>query len=81
MAMVKKFNSIDRKQRVKVELGSLSLSEFAKKKDVSVMKGLSSLAEYISLRAPQCPPNFRDEALKMEFLRKAVLSYNWDNWA
>ena len=40
-------------------------------------KGLSSLATYIANRAPQCPPAFRSNSNKVDFLKQAVLDQPW----
>lgn len=71
------FNSLDKQQRVKADLSTLSLATFASREGGSVTKGLSSLAEYISSRAPQCPVSFRHESHKVDFLRNAVIAYPW----
>ena len=70
------FNSPDVQQRVKADLSTLSLKQFAEKEG-SMAKGLSSLAAYIANRVPQCPPCFRSESNKVDFLKQAVLDQPW----
>ena len=70
------FNSPDVQQRVKTDMSTLSLTKFADKEG-SIPKGLSALATYIANRTPQCPPCFRTEANKVDFLKQAVLDQSW----
>ena len=75
-AIYSHFNSPDVQQRVKTDLSNLSLAKFADKEG-SMPKGLSALATYIANRTPQCPPCFRTEANKVDFLKQAVLDQPW----
>ena len=70
------FNSADVQQRVKADLSTLSFIKFVEKNG-SMAKGLSSLATYIANRTPQCPPCFRSESHKVDFLKQAVLEQPW----
>ena len=70
------FNSADVQQRVKADLMTLSLAKFSEKHG-GMPKGLSSLANYIANRTPQCPPSFRSELNKIDYLKQEVIDQPW----
>lgn len=76
-AMQNHFNSLDKQQRVKADLTTLSLSAFSEKHGGSIRKGLAKMASYIAERTPLCPPDFRGESHQIEFMKQAVLEYPW----
>lgn len=75
-AVYQHYNSPDVQQRVEADLSSLKLQKFTEKEG-SMAKGLSSLANYIANRTPQCPPCFRTESNKVDFLKQAFLDQPW----
>ena len=71
------FNGVDKQQRIKAELSTLTLDSFTRKNHGNLREGLAELATYITNRTPQCPPNFRSEQNKIDFLRQAVIGNDW----
>lgn len=71
------FNGVDKQQRVKAKLSTLTLDQFIRKNNRNLREGLCELATYITNRTPQCPPNFRSEENKFDFLRQAVIGNEW----
>ena len=68
------FNSSEAQIRIKMELQSLKFSEFITETG-SASKALSKLTEKISNDTPKCPKNFRSEDTKIEFIKKALITY------
>lgn len=75
--MQSQFNSADKQQRVKAELSTVKLRTFVNQCNGSLHQGLRKLAAHIEERTPLCPPNFRFESNRVDFLRQAVISYPW----
>jgi len=75
--MSKHFNTLAKQQRVKANLSNLKLSTFTEKEGGCTRKGLANLHSYIANRTPMCPPNSRHESNQVDFLRTAVLEYEW----
>ena len=71
------FNGADKQQRIKAELSSLTLEYFIRRNNGSIRDGLGALATYITNRVPQCPPSFRSEQNKVDFLRQSVIGHDW----
>ena len=74
--MTKEYVSDARQLQVKATLEILPLRSFMQDEDISdVSSGLSKLFEHINELSPQCPPDFRSDAHKVDYLRKAVSEY------
>lgn len=74
--MLKEYVSDARQMQVKGTLETLRLRSFMKEKELEdVSEGLSKMVEHINELSPQCPPDFRSDAHKIDYLRKAVTEF------
>ena len=74
--MNEKFNSIHQQNRIKDNLFSIQFSKF-ENAESSKNEALVKLGSYISAHISQCPEQFRSDASKKEFLKRAVLKQPW----
>ena len=74
--MFRHFVSPDIQNRVKNELQSLRFSEFVKQEG-SKPKALQKLANHISNNYMKCPITYRNEANRVEFLKRALQKEKW----
>ena len=76
--MVREYNSDARQLHVKGILEGLRLQKFMAEHNIAnVSQGLTKLINLIEELTPQCQPQFRSDAHKVSFLRKAILGYAW----
>ena len=76
--MVKEYNSDARQLQVQGMLETLRLDKYMAEHDISShSEGLTKLVDVIERLTPQCQPQFRSDANKINYLRKAVLGFNW----
>ena len=74
--MTKEYVSDARQLQVKTTLEMLRLRSFMQDEDISdESSGLLKLVKHINELPPQCPPNFRSDAHKISYLRRAVAEY------
>lgn len=74
--MLKEYVGDARQMHVKGTLETLPLRSFMKEKEIDdISEGLTKLAENINELSPQCPPDFRFDAHKIDYLRKAVTEF------
>ena len=74
--MTKEYVSDARQLQVKATLEMLRLRSFMQDEDISdVSSGLSKLVKHINELSPQCPPDLRSDAHKVDYLRRAVAEY------
>ena len=72
------YNSDFRQLMVQHELENLTLAKFMDENDISSTSvGLTKLIDRLHQMTPQCPPNFRDDAHKLNYLRSAVKGLPW----
>ena len=71
-------NSDSRQLMVQHELENLTLAKFMDENDISSTSvGQTKLIDRLHQMTPQCPPNFRDDAHKLNYLRSAVKGPPW----
>lgn len=70
------FQSPDVQVRVLNELKTIKFSDFTSKQDTKP-KALSALAAHISNRFTQCPPTYRHEFHRVDFLKNALMGEPW----
>ena len=71
-------NSHSRQRMVQHELENLTLAKFMDENDISSTSvGLTELIDRLHQMTPQCPPNFRYDAHKLNYLRSAVKGLSW----
>lgn len=70
------YNSAVRQDRCKNYLSSLRLAKFADE-GLELSSALEKTYKVITKLSPQVPQSHRGEAHKVEFLRKAVVGYEW----
>ena len=76
--MIREYNSDARQLHVQGILEGLRLRKFMVEHEITnVSEGLTKLINIIEELTPQCQPEFRTNAHKISFLRKAVLGYEW----
>ena len=76
--MVKEYNSDARQLQVQGILETLRLDKYMAEQGLtSPSEGLTKLVDLIERLTPQCQPQFRSDANKINYLRKAVLGFNW----
>lgn len=69
------FNSTNNHQRVEAEMMTVSLKKFKDEANGLMQKGLPELALYNASQSQQCPPNFRDDAHEVGFMRMAGFEF------
>ena len=76
--MKTEYNANARQLRALRALENARLAVYlAKKRPMSTAVGLDHLVNLVHKLTPQCPQQFRFEANKISFLRKAVLGFTW----
>lgn len=76
--MIQEYNSDARQLQVQGRLDTLRLDKFmAEHLITSHSEGLTKIVDLIERLTPQCQPQFRSDANKISYLRKAVLGFNW----
>lgn len=74
--MLKEYVSDARQMQAKGTLETLRLRSFMQERDLEdVSDGLTKLVERINELSPQCPPDFRSDAHKIDYLRKSVTEF------
>ena len=72
------YKSDSRQLIVQHELENLTLAKFMDENDVnSTSVELTKLIDRVHQMTPQCPPNFLDNAHKLNYLRSAVKGLLW----
>lgn len=74
--MLKECVSNARQMQVKRTLEVLRLRSIERDKDIDdVAEGLTKIVEHIHELSPQCPPDFRSDVYKIDYLRKAFTEF------
>lgn len=80
--MLKEYSSDARKLRVRGTLETLPLNSFIGTNNMNdASEGLTKLVDLIKELSPQCPPAFRDDAHKIDYLTKAVTASEFICWS
>lgn len=76
--MVKEYNSDARQLQAQGTLENLRMDKHMAEHGISTHSdGLTELADVIERLTPQCQPQLRSDANKINYLRKAVVGFNW----
>ena len=76
--MVMEYNSDSRQLQVQGMLETLRLEKHMSEHEVSSpSEGLTQIIDLIERLTPQCQPQFRSDANKINYLRKAVMGFSW----
>ena len=76
--MLREYNSDARQLHVQGILEGLRLKKLMEENGITnISEALTKIINLIEELTPQCQPQFRSDANKISYLRKAVLSYEW----
>ena len=76
--MVREYNSDSHQLQVQGMLETLRLDKHKSEHEVSSpSEGLTQIIDLIERLTPQCQPQFRSDANKINYLRKAVMGFSW----
>ncbi len=70
-------HSADDQARAPNELQSIDFQKFVDKED-TMAKALSTMSSYIANRSTQCAPTFHSELHRVEYLKRALMTYSWE---